>query len=503
MARVSRKKLQSSEYEKKQKPQYNTAIYARLSIEEEEKQDSSIRNQILIARDYVEKHDDLSFIKTYIDNGQTGTNFDRPGFAHLMKDLNRGKVNCVIVKDLSRFGRNYLETGRLLETVFPYMGIRFISVNDNFDSNYCDDNGEIMISLKGILHDHYAKDISKKVSTAIAVKKKSGKFMNRIPPYGYGISPKNKYQLEIQQEQAEVVRSIFRWRIEGMGCAAIARRLNDMEVPSYFKLRYMQGFGDGKKTALWHGSTVMGILKNPIYLGCLVERKTEKAFYKGGGLLTLPQDEWNLIQKTHEPIISKMIFDEVQSKWKQEKDVPKSETRYTSPKEKSENVFQGMLICGECGCVLQRNSGYYHQDGTLISHYYYCPRRYIKEGGCKSRPVSEKVLKEVVLESCKRQFALIGEEIYALSEEKMPRSRDSKKKGSFNPNDWSYEKKEEINNIPQTKEWMKNINRLKNPEGLTKEFCKFFLKQIVIKNNFYSIHYAHQAEWEGLIGDIN
>ncbi|WP_352399023.1 recombinase family protein [Anaerotignum sp.] len=502
MARKSRKSLQYSEKEKKENLKYNTAIYARLSVEEEENQDSSIKNQILIATEYGRNKEDLNLVKIYIDNGKTGTNFKRPGFTCLMEDIAKGNIHCVIVKDLSRFGRNYLECGRLLETVFPNMGVRFISVTDHFDSLYSDDNDGLIISLKEILHDHYAKDISKKVSTALGVKKKKGKFLNRIPPYGYEISKEDKYQLVVCQEQAEVVRNIFRWRLEGMGSTAIARKLNDMGVPSYFKLRYLQGFADGKETALWRGSTIIGILKNPTYLGCLVERKTEKALYKGGRLRTLPQETWNLIQKTHEPIIAKGIFDQVQNKWKVEKSNPDSAVKNTSPKKKTENVFQGLLICGECGCVLQRNSGYYHEDGTLVSHYYYCPRKYIKEGACNAMPVSEKGLKEMAFEVCSKQLAFIKEEMEALEGEL------AEGKNKLEPHmkmvdvcqkklGVTGEKKTEDSFCP--KEWLEKLRFLENADGLTREVCELFFHRIIIKKNNYSFYFAYRGEWESLL----
>lgn len=312
MARKSRKNTQLRNAATKNYPNYKAAIYARISVEDKDLEGSSIENQILIAKNYIENQSDLILIDTYIDNGQTGTNFNRPAFFRLLQDLESERINCMIVKDLSRFGRNYLETGRYLENIFPCKGVRFISVNDHFDSNFTEDCDGFILSLKSILHDSYAKDISKKVTTAIDVKKKNGKFMNRIPPYGYVRSKSNPYKLEVSEAQAEIVRSIFRWRLEGLGPAVIARKLNEMEVPSWFRLRFLEGHPDGRETALWHGSTVINILKNPCYLGCLVERKTQKALYKGGLTEVLPRENWNFIKNTHEPIIPPEIFYKVQ-----------------------------------------------------------------------------------------------------------------------------------------------------------------------------------------------
>lgn len=531
MARKSRKNVQMGIAEKREMPNYNAAIYARLSVEDKGVEASSIENQILIAHAFLDNHKDLSFVDTYIDNGESGTNFDRPAFFRLIQDLNNGKINCIIVKDLSRFGRNYLETGNYLQDVFPYMGVRFISINDHFDSDFTDNNDELMVSLKSILHDNYAKDISKKVSTAIDVKKKNGNFMGRTPPYGYIVSKSDKIRLEIQEEQAEVVRNIFSWRMEGLGPTAIARKLNDLEVPSQLKIRFMQGYSDGKETALWHGSTVLNILKNPCYFGCLVERKTQKVLYKGGFLEVLPQEKWNLIQNTHAPIISKKMFYDVQdiliqstlqNSWKGKK--------YHN-KQRADNVFRGMLICGECGSILQRDSGYYPEDGTLVHHFYYCPRKYLKKGACTSSSVSEKELREVIFEVCKRQLALILN-IKAIVEDpfeiiSLPEAKEkfqlfnldyrnpfvsgkscAHKKGQFNKAIDSFEGSTE-NLETSTKEYNNDLTHFKEKtyqflqfdygEKLTNEMCRLFINKIIIKDNYYNIHFAYQSEFEKAI----
>ena len=215
MARKSRKTLQVEDKKTPSESLYRAAIYARLSIEDNELQGDSIENQIAIIEKYIHKIPELKVIDTFVDNGATGINFERPGFLRMMKAIKKGEINCIVVKDLSRFGRNYLETGNYLEKIFPYLGIRFISVNDHFDSLHSGKNDTLLVPLKSILHDTYVKDISKKVSSTIEIKKKSGKFLGKIPPYGYVRDEKDRYRLRIHSERAEVVRMIFRWRIEG------------------------------------------------------------------------------------------------------------------------------------------------------------------------------------------------------------------------------------------------------------------------------------------------
>lgn len=311
MARKSRRVPQPERLTDKQEVPYRTAVYARLSVKDNGTDGGSIENQVDVIQEYVGKFPELEVVKIFIDNGETGTDFERPAFSDMMDAVKHGTINCIAVKDLSRFGRNYLETGNYLENIFPCLGVRFISVNDCFDSLYSKTGDTLLVPLKSILHDTYAKDISKKVGTAIDVKKKSGKFMGKIPPYGYVRDRQDRYRLVIHPQRAKIVRQIFRWRLEGIGPASIAHRLNHMGVPTQLNLRYMEGCQDGSKNALWRGSTVSDMLKNPCYTGCIVERKGSKLFYKGGAASVIPEQEWHLIENTHEPIIDQKTFEEV------------------------------------------------------------------------------------------------------------------------------------------------------------------------------------------------
>ena len=236
MARKSRKDLHKENIQPQSEILYYTAIYARLSIEDNGIQGDSIENQIEMIEKYISKCQDLKVIHTFVDNGETGTNFERPAFSDMMEEVKKGAINCIVVKDLSRFGRNYLETGNYLEKIFPYLGIRFISVNDHFDSLHDRKSDTLLVPLKSILHDTYAKDISRKVSSAIDIKKKSGKFMGKIPPYGYVRDEQDRYKLCVHTERAEIIRMIFKWRTEGMGSVSIAHRLNDMAVPTQLQI---------------------------------------------------------------------------------------------------------------------------------------------------------------------------------------------------------------------------------------------------------------------------
>ena len=258
MARKSRKTLRTENRQPQSEILYYTAIYARLSIEDNGIQGDSIENQIEMIEKYISKCQDLKVIHTFVDNGETGTNFERPAFSDMMEAVKNGSINCIVVKDLSR--------------------------------------DTLLVPLKSILHDTYAKDISRKVSSAIDIKKKSGKFMGKIPPYGYVRDEQDRYKLCVHAERAEIIRMIFKWRAEGLGSVSIAHRLNDMAIPTQLQLRYMEGHNDGKEKALWRGSAVVDILKNPCYIGCIVERKGSNLLCKGWENKVVPESEWNLIE---------------------------------------------------------------------------------------------------------------------------------------------------------------------------------------------------------------
>ena len=407
MARKSRKNLQTENLHPQTETLYHTAIYARLSIEDNGIQGDSIENQIEMIEQYISKCHDLKVVRFFVDNGETGTNFERPAFSDMMEEVKKGTINCIVVKDLSRFGRNYLETGNYLEKIFPYLGIRFISVNDHFDSLYGGGSDTLLVPLKSILHDTYAKDISRKVSSAIGIKKKSGKFMGKIPPYGYVRDEQDRYKLCVHTERAEIIRMIFKWRTQGLGSVSIAHRLNDMAVPTQLQIRYMEGHHDGKEHALWRGSAVVDILKNPCYIGCIVERKGSNLLCNGRENKVISESEWNLIENTHEPIIDKETFERVQKLVSESRRKRKQQVADKSYRQRTENILSGMVQCGICGSGVHRDGGYFRKDGSLVHYSFYCSNKYIKTKGCSSRAVDETELHNYIFQACKKQLELL------------------------------------------------------------------------------------------------
>jgi site-specific DNA recombinase len=331
------------------------ALYMRLSKDDGDKVESdSIRNQRSLLRDFVKQHSDITLVKEYVDDGFSGTNFERPDFQRMLEDARNHKINCIIVKDLSRLGRNYIETGRYLEKIFPVLGIRFIAVNDHYDSaDTTNDSDQIIVPFKNLVNDAYCRDISIKIRSQLDIKRKKGQFIGNYAGYGYFKDPKDKNHLVIDEYAAEIVRMIFNMKIDGYSAKNIAARLNEMGVliPAEYKracgFNYSSGFMAGKKPK-WDVSSVLRILKNELYTGTMVQGKTRKINYKVNVRQKIEPENWIRVEGTHEPIVSKEIFECVQK-------LMELDTR-TSPEEESIYEFSGLLRCGDCGQNLVRQT---------------------------------------------------------------------------------------------------------------------------------------------------
>lgn len=553
MARKSRKALPENQIIEQKTTTYLTALYARLSIEDNGIDGESIENQITIIEQFIKQNPDLQVVERFIDNGRTGTNFERPGFQAMMDAVRGGKVNCIVVKDLSRFGRNYLETGNYLEKIFPYLGIRFISVTDHFDSLHAGKNDTLLVPLKSILHDTYAKDISKKVSTAIDIKKKSGKYLGKIPPYGYIRDTNDRYHLIVHPERAEIVRKIFQWRLEGDGPVTIAHRLNDMKIPTQFQIRYMEDHADGKPNALWHGSAVSDILKNPCYLGCIVERKGSNSLYKGKNHKMIPVSDWKLIENTHEPIVSKESFYRVQNLLEKSHIQRKRQLEENSHRQRTENILSGMVRCGICGCGVHRDSGYFKKDGTLVHYSFLCSNKYIKTGGCSSKAIFEEDLIECVFQACQTQLCLLtdmealisdvskGEsyktdfERLHLMAQKLENERKNLRRrrnelyadykdGLLSEQDYEFARdqyaadfdmlEKQIGALEQERvelyeaptvnyEWLNRLTQFYEATSLTKEMCEAMVEKIVIYEDTVRVHFTFTSEYEKAVAYLS
>ena len=327
------------------------ALYIRLSVEDNKKRGCSVENQKLVLNDYLADKPDFVVYDTYIDNGLTGTNFHRPGFQQMLSDIEAGHINCVIVKDLSRLGRNSIDTGYYIEQYFYTHNVRFIAVTDQFDTADPGNlHGGIMLPLKNMINEAYSLDIGRKIKAQARQAMKDGDYIGARAPYGYRKDPNNCHKLLIDEETAPVVKQIFDWAYERVALNRIVRNLNEMGItaPSHYKkstgeITSPGLIGSGK----WQTRTVMKILESEVYTGDLVQGKTKTVDHQ-----QVKADDDNLIiaRHTHEPIISHKVFAAVQKYRKQvcEESRAKPKSPYTP------NIFKGKVFCADCGRSLHR-----------------------------------------------------------------------------------------------------------------------------------------------------
>ena len=371
---------------------WSVGIYLRISREDGDPGESeSITSQREMAKAYIARHADLRFAGEYVDDGYTGTNFERPGFRRMMEDIRAGKITCVVVKDLSRLGRNYIGTGTYLERYFPAMGLRFISINDHYDSKHQDeDTDNVLIPFKNLINDAYSRDISIKIRSQLEVKRRNGEFVGNFAAYGYQKEEGNKNHLVPDPYAAGIVRAIFDWKMEGMSCGAIAARLNENQVlsPSRYKrfcgLSYVCGFDRNEET-LWNGSQVRHILKNPVYIGDLVQGKRKKLNYKLRKIVTVCEKDWVRREGMHKAVVERELFFRVQ-------ELLLLDSRIAASRQLP--VFSGLVRCGGCGQSMVRRTSHYKGHVYTYLHCSTC-----KAGiGCSSHLIREDRLEAMVLQ---------------------------------------------------------------------------------------------------------
>lgn len=401
MARVSRKAAQAGQGAQEPfQPErvYHAAVYARLSVEDNNRAGDreSITMQKYMLEKYVEVQEDMRLDGVFCDNGETGTNFERPQFERLMEEVKRRRIDCIVVKDLSRFGRNYVETGYYLEKIFPYLGVRFVAVNDGYDTKKGGSGSELVVSLKNLVNDLYAKDISQKITASLEIKQKKGEFIGAFPPYGYLKSPKDKHKLIPDPETAAVVREIFRQRADGTGINRIARYLNERKIPSPSMYHYLKGRKKKKPEgagAIWQGQMIKLMTKNPMYAGHMAQGKTKRSLSLGMPQTIMDKEDWQVVYHTHEALISQGLFDKVQSV---------SEQRHEECRRRmgkyplTENVFKGLVVCADCGMKMVR---YKDVSRAGTARYTFICRVYAENlsgQGCTRKCIGEPELKEAV-----------------------------------------------------------------------------------------------------------
>jgi len=394
---------------------FETALYGRLSVLDNGKVDGdSLESQVALMEQYVAQRPYLHYVKLYQDNGYTGTNFDRPAWDELLRDVREGKINCIVVKDLSRLGRNYIETGEFLEKDCPRLGVRFISINDGYDSAALNSTEELTAALKNIINDYYAKDISRKACSALATKRKRGEYIGSYAPYGYQKDPANKNHLIIDPAAAPIVCQIYEWRAAGAGYGTITRRLNEQDIPSPGRYRFEQGIvtNNNKKGSklLWNRHALTDILKNPVYIGHLIQGKCRASLYQGIPAHTVSEEEWDIAYHTHEPILSQELFDAVQQYNKmQSAAYCANYGKYTSLSRET-NPYRKKLVCSDCGAQLKLYRSL-ARDGKRGYYSYLCPTYEAhRELRCTKKSIRSFALDEAVLAALKVQMDLFLDE---------------------------------------------------------------------------------------------
>ena len=382
---------------------YNVGVYLRLSAEE--KRDNpdreSIEYQKQICLSYLQDRPEMILHDIYVDNGETGTNFERDDFQRMMYDIYNGKINCIVVKDLSRFGREYIEMGDYVEKVFPLLGVRFIAVNDRVDNEATP--LDISVPIKNVINSMYAKDLSKKSASALRMKQLNGEFVGGPAPFGYVKSEEDKHKFVIDPEAAEIVKLIFKLKMQKMGNMTIARRLFEMGIPTPSKYKYDKGLVKHKKYAeslYWHTGTVSKILKSEAYIGNMVQGKTKSHFFDGMPNEYVDRKDWIVIENTHQPIIPKEVFYAVQEILQAEKEKFEATHKGSKSSEKS-NILKGLVVCGECGHNTKRMKC---KDGNFR---YTCTTHMNFPTECSMTSINESVLKNIVMQSVKSQMSAV------------------------------------------------------------------------------------------------
>ena len=386
--------------------QYSVGIYARLSRDDERAGESvSIENQKEMLARYV-REQGWTLYDYYCDDGVSGTTFDRPGFNRLVQDATDRKINLVLTKDLSRLGRDYIEAGRYTDFIFPSLGCRFIALNDGVDT--IRKNNEMLVILKNVMNDLYARDTSNKIKAVKLSTFKAGKYVGCYAPLGYRKSAADKHILEIDPVTAPVVRHIFDLRLQGNGFRKIALILNAEKIPAPRTFYYMAESRENHRgeTPFWNDVTVKTILRNEVYLGHMVQNKTGTVSYKNHKQVSKPESEWIRVENTHEPLISQDVWDAVQR-------MDNHPARGRSGKSGTVSLFGGLLRCMDCGSSMRYMRDYRKKVSDREPEYkaYVC-NRYASGGknACSSHYINQKVLTQIVLADirCKAIWAQNG-----------------------------------------------------------------------------------------------
>ena len=416
MARISKRGRNQNHFDERANwlgTVWKAGIYARLSVDSHDKKNESIDTQIEIAKEYIKQSEDIELICCYEDLGKSGTNFEREGFEQMMSDIRVKKINCVIVKDFSRFGRNYIETGNYIEKIFPFMKVRFISVTDKYDSErYMDDSIHMSVNLKNIVNELYARDISERVRTAKKVKQEMGSYTGGEPPYGYCIKKEgNKRVLYPNADTKQIAVRIFEMYAKGCTYKEIIEELykNRIQKPMIYYMTKEVYCPEGEVLEQWSPVTIRHMLKNPCYLGTLFQSRTSGRYYQSHRLHEIDMEEdVSIIEHTHEAIINEDIYFKVVQRFEQQSKYSQN-NGFSKLIPQSDNIFADKIFCGECGKQMGRVfcTKVLAKGDTVRNYYYVCHNRYkIDEYYCPCERISLRTLTSIIKTTLEKEFCL-------------------------------------------------------------------------------------------------
>ena len=388
---------------------YQVGGYVRLSMEDSGKPGTdTMETQRELIENYIESQPDMRLFDLYCDNGRTGTNFDRPEFERMMEDVRSRKVDCIVVKDLSRFGRNYRETGNYLEGIFPLLGIRFIAVNDHFDTLTAERTQDgYIVPLKNIMNAVYSKDISRKILPALTTKRQNGAFIGTWAAYGYQKCADDCHRIEPDEETAPVVRDMFQWRLSGLSYQNIARKLNERGIPAPARYLYLKGCTKSESYAnsIWTVEAVKKILNNEVYLGHMVQGRKRSGFSEGKKPYRVPESEWIIVRNTHEPLIDEDTFRAVQRMAKEANSAYQERLGRHDGLGTIPNILRGLVYCADCKKTMTRYKNVTNKGRNLFYNYI-CRTHASNPASCPKKNLHERELKEILWDTLRREIAL-------------------------------------------------------------------------------------------------
>lgn len=410
MARTSKKKKTG------QMPlsrRFHVGVYARLSVEGSERKNESIDTQIAMAKQYLKEHPEMELYDCYTDLGRTGTNFKREGFERMMQDVRKKRIDCVIVKDLSRFGRNHIEAGNYIQKIFPFMGVRFIALADGIDT-FGEKSGtdEMALNLKNLVNEMYARDIAQKVKSSKHSRQEQGSYTGGIPPYGYRAEwIEGKKCLFICPETSGIVKDIYGMYLSGKNMGQIAGELYESGIhrPGIYKKTGHVYQQEGEALEQWGTATVKFILTNPVYMGCLVQGTTCGKQYEIRNRHDVDSGDYSVKWGTHEPLISEDIFFQVAAMFEKSAEKYCNSNGFSKKVPLEEDIYAGVLFCGDCGKAMARvaNAKEFTSGHTVRYYGYYCPAsRRLDDLHCPTKSIALGVLDELVKTALYQEFAL-------------------------------------------------------------------------------------------------